>query len=353
MEEYIKHIRWAKLRVGVVVTFALVVIFLVVMFSGNIDKLFKPQATIYADFNDVRGLRPGAPVWFAGIEIGKVRSMSFYQGRQIKISMSIDRSALKHLRKDSSATILTLGLLGDKYLELGRGTKESPVLEQGDSLAGSTQLEFQDIVEKSKESISRLNDLAKRLDDFIVMVERGRGTVPMLIRDRSLYDNMTEASKNLSIVLNKMAEGRGTLGRLIADEKLYMKLESSVNNIKQFSDNLNESNGSLNKLVKDKELYDRFLSASSSMDEFMKKLGGGQGTIGKLLEDESIYDNLDSASRKLSDVLQRIDEGQGVIGELTTEGELRKDLKTTVEDLNSLIKDVKDNPKKYFKFSLF
>jgi phospholipid/cholesterol/gamma-HCH transport system substrate-binding protein len=353
MEEYIKRIKWAKLRVGVVVTFALIVIFVVVMFSGNIDKLFKPQATIYADFNDVRGLRPGAPVWFAGIEIGKVRSMSFYKGRQIKVSLSVDRGMLKHLRKDSSATILTLGLLGDKYLELGSGTGEAPPLKAGESLSGSVQLEFQDIVEKSKESISRLNDLAKRLDDFIVMVEQGKGTVPMLIRDRSLYDNLTEASKNLSAVLNRMGEGRGTLGRLIADEKLYTKLESSVNNIKQFSDNLNESGGSLNKLIKDKELYDRFLSASSSLDEFMKKLASGEGTMGRLLEDESIYENLDSASRKLSDVLQRIDEGQGVIGELTTEGELRKDLRTTVKDLNGLIKDVKDNPKKYFKFSLF
>lgn len=352
-DEYIKRIKWAKLRVGIVITAALVVVFIAIMFSGHIEDIFSPQAVIYADFSDVRGLRPGAPVWFSGIEIGKVRSMSFYKGREIRVSLAIDRNVLRHLRSDSSATILTLGLLGDKYLELGAGSSEAAVLGAGDSLAGSTQLEFQDIMEKSKESISRLNDLAKRLDSFIAMVEEGQGTVPLLLKDRTLYDNMTDAAKNLSLAIGKVEKGKGTLGRLLSDDKLYANLESSVNNMKEFSDGLNESNGTLNKLIKDKELYDRFLSASSSLDEFTKKLAGGKGTMARLIEDDSIYQNLDEASRKLAELLQRIDEGKGVVGELTKQGEMETELKTTVKDLNELIKDIKENPKRYFKFSLF
>ncbi len=353
MDAYIKHIRWAKLRVGIVITVALAVIFLAVMFSGHIEGIIKPRAILYADFYDVRGLKPGAPVWFSGIEIGRVKSMSFYKGREIRVLMSIDRNVFKHLRKDSSVTILTLGLLGDKYLELSPGSAESLELREGDSLVGSAQLEFQDIIEKSKESISRLSDLAKRLDSFIAMIEKGEGTVPMLLRDRALYDNLRDAAKSLSIVMNKVEKGGGTIGKLLSDEKLYTKLEFSVNNIKEFSDDLNKSNGTLNRLIKDKELYDKFLNTSSSLDEITKKLAGGKGTVGRLLEDDSVYENLDSASRKLSQLLQRIEEGKGVLGDLTSEGELRTDLKTTVKDLNGLIKDIKENPKRYFKFSLF
>jgi phospholipid/cholesterol/gamma-HCH transport system substrate-binding protein len=353
MDEYRKHIRWAKLRVGIVITVALAVIFLAVMFSGHIEGIFKPQAILYADFYDVRGLKTGAPVWFSGIEIGRVKSMSFYKGREIRVLMSVDRNVLKHLRKDSSVTILTLGLLGDKYLELSPGSGESPGLRDGDSLIGSAQLEFQDIMEKSKESISRLSDLAKRLDSFIAMIEKGEGTVPMLLRDRALYDNLRDSAKSLSIVMNRIEKGGGTIGKLLSDEKLYAKLEFSVNNIKEFSDDLNKSNGTLNRLIKDRELYDKFLNTSSSLDEITKKLAGGKGTAGRLLEDDSVYENLDSASRKLSQLLQRIEEGKGVLGDLTSEGELHTDLKTTVKDLNGLIKDIKENPKRYFKFSLF
>ena len=353
MEEYIKHIRWAKLRVGLVITTALAVLFMAVMFAGNIENIFKPHAVIYADFNDVRGLRPGAPVWFSGIEVGKVKSLSFHRGREIKVSLWIDKSILYHLRKDSSATILTLGLLGDKYLELGPGTTEAPGLRDGDSLAGSTQLEFQDIMEKSKESISRLNDLAKRLDHFIAMIETGQGTIPMLLRDRALYDNMRDAANSLYVVMNRVQKGEGTLGLLLSDEKLYTELESSANNLKEFSDGLRASDGTLNKLIKDKELYDRLLGTSTALDGITKELSGGRGTLGRLLRDESIYENLDSASGKLSALLQRIEEGKGIMGDLTTDGQIHTDLKETVKDLNALIKDMKENPKRYFKISLF
>jgi len=353
MEEYVKHIRWAKLRVGAVVTVALIVIFLTIMFSGHIEEIFRPRTVVYTEFADVRGLRPGAPVWFSGVEIGRVKDLSFYKGREIRVSLAIDRKILKHLRTDSTATILTLGLLGDKYLEISPGSTESAPLQEGGSIAGSVQLEFQDIMEKSKESISRLNDLAKRLDRFIAMVQEGNGTVPMLLRDRTLYDNLTDASKSLQVVLDRLGRGKGTLGRFLTDETVYAKFETSVNNLKEFSDGLNDSKGTLNSLIKDRELYDRFLSASSSLDEVTKKLAGGKGTIGRLLEDESIYENLDSASRKLSALLQRIEDGKGVLGELTAEGPLETDLKSTVKELNGLVKDVKENPKRYFKFSLF
>lgn len=353
MDEYVKHIKWAKLKVGMVITAALIVLFLAVMLAGNIEGIFRPRATIYADFHDVRGLRPGAPIWFSGIEVGKVKSMSFYKGKEIRVSMSIDHETLKYLKKDSTATILTLGLLGDKYLEIGTGSAETAGLKEGDSLTGATQMEFQDIIEKSKESITRVTDLAKRLDDFIAMVEKGEGTFSLFLKDRTLYDSLKDTAGSLAHVTKKIEEGKGTLGKLAFDETLYSKLESSAKNIKDFSDNLKGSDSTLNRLAKDRELYDKFLSASTSLDEFSKKLAAGKGTIGRLAEDDSLYENLYTSSKKLSELLQKMEKGEGIMGNLVTEGEIYKDFKSTVKELNTLIKDVKENPKRYFKFSLF
>lgn len=353
MDEYIKHIRWAKLKVGIVITAALIVLFLAVMFAGNIGEIFRPRTTIYAVFHDVRGLRQDAPIWFAGIEIGKVKSMSLQKEREIRVVMSIDLDSLKYLKKDSSATIYTLGLLGDKYIELSPGTSKSPGLSKGDTLMGSTQIEFQDIIEASRDSISRASDLLKRLEGFIAMIEKGEGTLPLLLKDRALYDNLRDATRSLSNVIRKIESGKSTLGKLISDETLYTKLDASANDIKEFADNLKESDGTLNRLIKDRELYDRFLSASTSFDEFTKTLVSGKGTISRLAKDESIYENLDSASKKLNELLERLEKGEGIIGNLIVEGELYKDFKMTVKELNALIKDIKENPKKYFKVSLF
>lgn len=353
MDEFTKHIRWAKLKVGLVITSGLVVIFLAVMFAGNIEEIFKPRSIIYADFSDVRGLRPGAPVWFSGIEIGQVKSMSFYKGKEIRVSMSINRSTLRYLKKDSSVTILTLGLLGDKYVELGPGSAEAPVLKGGESLTGSSQMEFQDIIEKSKESISRLTDLAKRLDEFIAMIEKGQGTFSLFLKDRAVYDNLKDATRSLSRVLDKVDEGKGTLGKLVSSQTLYAELESSAKNMREFSDNLKGPDGTLYRLAKDRELYDRLLGASVSLDEFAKKISSGKGTIGRLAEDKSLYDNLNSASAKLSAILERLEKGQGLIGSLTTEGQADADFKATLKEANDLLKDIKKNPGRYFKFSLF
>jgi phospholipid/cholesterol/gamma-HCH transport system substrate-binding protein len=353
MDEFTKHMRWAKLKVGLVITSGLVVIFLAVMFAGNIEEMFKPRAIIYANFSDVRGLRPGAPVWFSGIEIGQVKSMYFYKGKEIRVSMSINRNTLRYLKEDSSATILTLGLLGDKYLELGPGSAEAASLGEGGSLTGASQVEFQDIIEKSKESISRLTSLAKRLDEFVSMIEKGQGTFSLFLKDRAVYDNLKDATRDLSRVLDKVDEGKGTLGKLISSETLYAELESSAKNMREFSDNLKGPDGTLYKLAKDRELYDRLLGASTSLDEFAKKMSSGKGTIGRLAEDQSLYDNLNSASARLLAILDRLDKGQGVIGGLTAEGKMNEDFKATIKEMNDLLKDVKKNPGKYFKFSLF
>src|SRR3990170_5132491 len=110
MYDYRKQLAWSKLKVGIVVTAALIILLLAILFAGNIQNLFAPQSTIYATFHDVKGLRSGAPVWFAGVQIGSVKSINF-TGEKITASMKIDRDALPFLKKDSEASILTLGLL--------------------------------------------------------------------------------------------------------------------------------------------------------------------------------------------------------------------------------------------------
>src|SRR3989304_3620622 len=137
MYDYRKQLAWSKLKVGIVVTGALIILLFAILFAGNIQNLFAPQSTIYATFRGVKGLRSGAPVWFTGVQIGSVKSISF-TGDMITAAMKIDRDALAYLKKDSEASILTLGLLGDKYIEVSAGSKESGGLKHKDTIMGAT-----------------------------------------------------------------------------------------------------------------------------------------------------------------------------------------------------------------------
>jgi phospholipid/cholesterol/gamma-HCH transport system substrate-binding protein len=95
------------------------------------------------------------------------------------------------------------------------------------------------------------------------------------------------------------------------------------------------------------------LTAASSVEEFSRKLNEGKGTIRKLAEDAELYDNLNKASLQLSSILERIDKGEGVAGSLLRDKELAAELKENIASLNELLKDIKEHPMKYFKFSVF
>jgi len=286
MYEYKQKFVWSSLRVGIVVTAGLGVLFLAILFAGDIGKLVSPRVVMSAAFRDVKGLRTGAPVWFAGVQVGSVRTILLTPDERIITTMTIDKTALAYLKKDSTATIRTLGLLGDKYIELSMGSRDAPALMPEDKMEGMT-----------------LPEIGEELTQFVDRIE----------------------------------SERGTLGRLIREDTLYRDLAASARDIRSFAKELKTSEGTLNKVISDPEVYQRFLKASESLDAFAKRL----------------YVNMNAATLKLSAVLDRIDKGEGAMGSLIGDRELKEDLRSTVKELNELVKDIKKNPKRYFDFSIF
>ena len=302
MYDYRKQLTWAKLRIGIIITGALVVLFFAVLFAGNIEKLFTPRVTFHATFDDVKGLRAGAPVWFAGVQVGSVRSLELTADEKIVATISVERDVLPFLKRDSRARIQTLGLLGDKYVEMSMGSREEVVLQPGDMVQGVAQAEI---------------------------------------------------GEELSQLVDRIESERGTIGRLMSEDKLYRDLAASVRDIRHFARTLKTSEGTVNKFIKDPAVYERFLKASESLDTFTKKLTNTKGTVHRLIEDKSLYENMNSASEKLSSVLKKIDDEEGAFGSLISDGEIKKELRSTIKEINSLVKDIRKEPKKYFSFSVF
>ncbi|HSA79114.1 MAG TPA: MlaD family protein [Nitrospirota bacterium] len=297
-----KHVTWAKLRVGIVITLGLAVIFFAILFAESIVRLFTPQATVYAEFSDVKGLRSGAPVWFSGVQIGSVKSLRFERGEKITAALAIDKSALSYLKKDSVSSILTMGLLGDKYVEMSPGSREAPSLQPGDTITGSPRLEI---------------------------------------------------SEELKRVIDDVQTSKGSIARLLRDDTLYRDLSASVKDIKVFAAMLKSSEGTISKVIKDPALYDRFVKASKSLDSFSEKLATSRGTVNKLVEDASLYENMNGAAIRLNAILEKIDKGEGSMGTLITDRQIADELRSTLKEINALAKDMKEHPKKYFSFSLF
>ncbi len=348
-----RQLVWSKLKVGLLITLALVIIFLTVFFSGSLGRIFSHKVDIIAQFEDVKGLRKGAPVWLSGIDIGSVKSIRLRKGYGPQVTLSIRKSALAFIKKGAHATILTLGLLGDKYVELSGGNPEARPLEPGEMIEGTTEIELQNVVATSAQSIQLLNDLIKKFDHILVEIEKGEGTVAKLLTDPSLYENVTNASKTLYQTLEEMKNSRGTMGLLIKDPALYKRILAATSSVEEFGKKINEGSGTLQKLIADPTLYERLASASSSMEVFTKRLSEGSGTLMKLAEDPDLYVNLDRASQRFSSILERIEKGEGLAGALVRDKELALELKEAVTEIRELVQDIRNHPKRYFSFSIF
>jgi phospholipid/cholesterol/gamma-HCH transport system substrate-binding protein len=321
-----KQLTWSKLKVSLVITLALLALLITVFFAGNIEDLFSPKVQIKAQIKDVRGLRKGSPIWISGIEVGSVKSIDLHTEYGTLVTMSVNSNAAKFIKKDSKASVHTMGLLGDKYVELSNGSPQASIIKPGDVLEGATQLEIQDIVNVSLVSLGKVTDFMKKLENFIDKLEKSEGTIAKFLTDPALYNNVQEATKTMSELLRDIKESQGTMKKLIEDPALYNKL----------------------------------LSTASSMEEFTRRIKEGSGTLKKLAEDPELYDNLNKASKQLSSILERIDSGEGVAGSLVRDRELSKEVRDTLGELKSsitefkeLIKDIREHPKKYLKFSVF
>ncbi len=353
MSSYKKQIRLSQLKVGIVFTAAFAILFLTIIFAGTLGDILRPKATIYAVFSDVKGLREGAPVWFSGIEIGSVRTMKFLPENRIKVEMSISKDSLKYLKKDSKATILTLGLLGDKYIEISPGTRGAGHLKETDVINGVTQSGLQEIVGTSQQSLAKLTEFISKLERVVNKLEAGEGTISKFINDPTVYENLQKATEDISDITKRLAEGNGTLGRLLKDEKIFKDLETSVRDIKKFASTIQKSEGTVKRLLVDRELYDRFMKATDNLERFSDRLNKSEGTLKLLIENPELYNNITELTRRLNKLTEQLQESQGLWHAMTKDKELVDELKTTLKELNLLIKDIKEHPKKYFKFSIF
>ncbi len=316
MSEAKKQLAWSKLRVGLVVAAALLILFATVIFAGSIGDLFSPKVRLNAQMESANGLRTGAPVWISGHEVGTVSEISLDGPRQTTVTLSVEKKYLGFIRKDAQVSVLTMGLLGDKYVELRPGSPEAPAAGPGDVIRGT---EHKDMAKAGAESLAKMTDVIAKVERLFAKIEGGEGTLAKLINDPSLYNNLTDATRSLTKVARDMTNQEGTVSKLINDPSLY--------------DNLRD--------------------ATQSLAQVSREMMNDEGTFRMMLKKPALYENLNKASGEFSTTIEKLNQADGIAGKLIADKDLAADIKETVKELNGLIKDVKEHPDRYFKVSVF
>src|SRR5512138_3327248 len=132
-------ITWEQLKVGGIIVIALLVSAVAIYKVGKTNNMFGSRYTLVAFIANASGLRPGGSVLIAGQVAGTVKEIQFLPvdydtSRNLRLVLSVDRDLQPQVRSDSRARVRTLGLLGDKVVDITVGTPRYSVLRNGDTI---------------------------------------------------------------------------------------------------------------------------------------------------------------------------------------------------------------------------
>ena len=342
-----RSLAWAELKIGLLSVFAIVMAtFLIFLLSGS-GGFFWQQYSLKTMFPDVAGLKEGAVVRVAGVEVGSVSAVNFV-GDRVEVVLAVNRAHQPRITTSSAASLGSVSLLGDAAVDITASSAGTPIPEWGYIRSGPATGTVGDVTSQASAAIKETTALVNDL-------RAGRGTLGKLVTDDRLYAELTALVGAAEEVTRGISEGQGTLGRLASNPAAAKSLESSLDNLQAVTARIRSGEGSLGKLLNDDALSRSLTSTTSNLDAITGRISRGEGTAGKLVSDAELYNRLNSLSDRFDQVMAGLQQGEGTMGQLMRDRELYENMNGTMAELRSLITDIRRDPRKYLnvRVSLF
>lgn len=289
-----------ELKVGVLVVIAIVVFaFFVVRIEDRV--WFEPETAyrVRAVFEDIAGLEPDSPVRLAGVRVGKVGNIDLTEDGRAEVTMQLDPGV--RLRQDSVASVASLGLLGEKYLQLTSGSPEAEVVPDGGLIRGGRPVSID-------QAVTVMNEIAADVQETTESLSNVFGTEAGENRMQRILENIEGFSSDLRGLVRTNREN----------------LDATLTNVEDLTGALSAS---LPRMVSDIRTLVEDLSGLVASNE--EKLGSASENLQRMTE------RLDRSAAELEEVIAKINRGDGTVAQVINEPE-------TVNKLNAALDTVDD-----------
>jgi phospholipid/cholesterol/gamma-HCH transport system substrate-binding protein len=311
-----------EFKIGLTV-FIGVAIFIFLMFIvGSESNTFASTYSLNMFLENIGGLAKGSMVSLGGLKIGSVDALEFgdQNGQHGIIAKLRVRTAYRpQITTGSFASVKTIGMLGDKYVDISIGGLQEQPLPENSFINVRATKELGDVVDQFTDVMTDIAATAKNVHAITDTIKHGHGAVGKMLCDERFAAELTAITEKLHAVASALSGRKGTLGKLINDDELYSRLNRTTLNLATISDSLTT----------------------------------GKGTAGKLLMSDSLYRSLESVSHRMDELLAKANSDSSSVGPFLNNGAAYQQFNAVMTNLNILISDIKENPKKYVKLSLF
>lgn len=334
-----RSLAWAELKIGLISIFAVVMTIVLIFLLSGEGGLFADTYNVKTVFENVAGLKPGAPVRLAGIEIGTVESTNLV-GERVEVVMEIPKDRQAMITTGSVASLGSVSLLGEGAVDITASTEGTPIPEWGYVPSGRAVGSISDVAVQATEGIEELTQVLRD-------IREGRGTIGQLFTNDSLYrelDGLVAAAEN---VAQKVNTGRGTLGRLVNDPAAARSLEGALKNLESVTASIRAGEGSIGKLLNDDAMARSLTSTTANVDAITSRINKGEGTAGALINERELYDRLNSMASRVDQVVANLQKGEGTAGQLLQDRQLYENMNATMAEMRKLIAAITADPRKY------
>jgi phospholipid/cholesterol/gamma-HCH transport system substrate-binding protein len=342
-----RSLAWAQLKIGVIAIIAIGLAIMMIFLVSGEGGMFWQQYSLKTVFTEIPGLKEGAPVRVAGVEVGSVSALDFI-GDRVEVTMELSREHQPRITDTSTASLGSVSLLGEAAVDITASSGGTPIPEWGYVPTGRSVGSLSDVATQATRGLEEATKL-------IAGIREGRGTVGRLFTDEQLYREINQFVDAAENVARNLSEGRGTIGRLTSDPTAAKALEGSLRNLEAVTGRIRSGEGSLGRLLNDDALAKSLSSTTSNLDAVTGRLSRGEGTAGKLITDEALYNRLNSMADRLDKVTASLQAGEGTAGQLLQDKQLYENMNGAVGELRQLVRDIRADPRKYLnvRVSLF
>ena len=269
-----------KIKVGLFIVAGFVMFVVAIFVLCGKDNLFTPTFNLKSEFESVAGLKSGSSVRLNGIVVGKVDGVDIETSQKVLVSMTLEQSIQKFVKKDSKVTIGSDGLVGNKVIDITPGTPGAPEIMDGEMLASIKPVEVSDIMNSLKESGDNAADVTKDLAEITGKVNSGQGTLGQLVNNDTLY-------RSIDTTFRSFANYSGQLNIV------FGKITNTVDNV---SGDLDQLTNEINKITKD-------------VSEIVRKMNSSESIVGTLLTDTAFANNLKELMLNANMTTQNLENG--------------------------------------------
>jgi len=330
-----------KTRVGVILFAAMVLLAGAILFIGGTKGFFVRRTSYFARFSNSQGMVGGNQVRLAGVIVGAVRDIEVPRvpGQDLTIHFDIERKYQHLVKTDSRAEIKTIGLLGDKFLEVTPGSADKPDLEPDHEIMAFRGAELEKILAGSGDLVDNVVAISKSLKNILGRTEKGEGFLGEITSEsengQALSRSLRQTLDSVSGVMKDVRQGKGLVGRLLNDEKAGEKVLGELGSA---SASLNRILGTVEKgtltghglvpaLLSDPEgkrkffaMVDSLQATADGLASFSKDLKSGDGLLGQLVSNgdfsKEFLGDLKKLSSHLANVAAKLDSKEGTAGKL-------------------------------------